>query len=137
MLKQLIAQSLNGFSFKDIPFLLLQISVSSILVIIVRYYWRKSIQDENETRFLNFLVPIQIALTAISIYSIKSPWIVVLFGFIALIPLLGNYSFALKSKAFYLICVFIAFGCGGPNLFVTSFLTIFVIIPCLHIYKAK
>jgi hypothetical protein len=135
MFKQIIAQSLNGFSIKDIPFLLLQISVSSILVIIIRIYWRKTIKDEIEKYFLTYLVPFQIALTTLSVFSIKSPWVVVLFGLISLIPVLGGNSLSLKSKFFYLLCVFIAFGCGSVNLAVTSLVTLLLIIPLLHFKK--
>lgn len=137
MIKQLIAQSLNGFSIKDLPFLFLQLSVSAILVLIIRSYWRKGINDPHELSFLKFLVPFHLVLTTIAVFSINSPWITILFGLLALIPVLGTQSFSLRSKAFYMISIFIAFGCGGANLIVTVLTTIVLIIPCLHFYKSE
>lgn len=137
MLKQLIAQSLNGFSIKDLPFLFLQLSLSALLVAIIRIYWRKGLNDPQELSFLKYLLPFQLVLTSIAVFSFNSPWITVLFGLLALVPVLGAQSFSLRSKIFYLIAVFIAFGCGGANLAVTVLITLVLILPCLHFYKTE
>ena len=60
--------------------------------------------------------------------------LVVLFGLLALIPVLGQQSFSMRSKVFYLICVFIALGCGAANLAVTCLVTVLLILPCLIKY---
>lgn len=135
MLKQLIAQSLNGFSPKDLPFLLLQLSISALLAAIIRIYWRKGTEETQEKYLLAYLLPVQIVLTSIAIFSLKSPWMIVLFGFITLIPVIGSQFLSMKSKVFYLLCVFIAFGCGASNLAVTVTVTILLILPCLHLIK--
>lgn len=137
MLKQLIAQSLNGFSMKDLPFLFLQLSVSALLAAIIRFYWKKGAEDTQERSLLVYLLPIQMILTVIAIFSLKSPWMIVLFGFIALIPLTGSQSPGMRAKVFYLLCVFIAFGCGASNLVVTTFVTVLLIIPVLHFVKSE
>ncbi len=137
MLKQLIAQSLNGFSVKDLPFLFLQLTVSALLAAMVRYYWRKGTDDSQEKNLFSYLLPIQIVLTSVAVFSLKSPWMIVLFGFIALIPVIGSHFLTMRSKIFYLICVFIAFGCGASNLAVTALVTIFLILPCLHFIKVE
>lgn len=137
MLKQLIAQSLNGFSAKDLPFLFLQLSISALMAATVRYYWRKGMYDVQEKNLLMYLLPVQIVLTSVAIFSLKSPWMIVLFGFIALIPVIGSQSLTMRSKVFYLLCVFIAFGCGASNLAITVIVTILLILPCLHFIKAE
>jgi hypothetical protein len=137
MLKQLIAQSLNGFSTKDLPFLFLQLSVSALLAAIIRFYWRKGANDAQEQKLIDYLLPVQIVLTTVALFSLKSPWMIVLFGFIALIPVIGSQFLTIKSKVFYLLCVFIAFGCGSSNLTVTSLVTILLILPCLHFIKVE
>jgi hypothetical protein len=133
MLKQLVAQSLNGFSTLDIPFLILQLSTSALLAFIIRVYWRKAELTDEEKKFLIYLIPLQIALTTLAIFSLQSPWIIVLFGIVTLFPLLGNISVSLRSRFFYMLCVFIAFGCGAANLAVTSLIVICLIIPLLFI----
>lgn len=122
---------------KDLPFLFLQLSVSVLLILIIRSYWRKSLKDTHELSFLRYLVPFHLVLTAIAVFSINSPWIVVLFGLLTLIPVLGAQSFSLRSKVFYMISVFIAFGCGGANLVVTALIAMVFVIPCLHFYKSE
>jgi hypothetical protein len=137
MLKQLIAQSLNGFSSKDLPFLFLQLSVSALLAVLIRYYWRKGTEDTQELNLLKYLLPVQMVLTVIAIFSLKSPWMIVLFGFIAMIPVIGSHSPGIRAKVFYLLCVFIAFGCGVSNLVVTTLVTVLLVLPVLHFAKSE
>lgn len=137
MFNQIAALSLNGFSLKDVPFLLMQLSVSALLAIVIRYFWRKQNLSTNESSFLKYLMPVQIILTTLAVFSHQSPWMVVLFGLLSLIPLLGTEGFSLRSKAFYLMIVFIAFGCGAANLFVTGIVTVFLIVPSLYFYQSS
>ena len=58
MLKQIIVQSLNGFSMNDIPFLFLQLSVSALLAIAVRVYWKKGLANDEEKSLVKYLVPV-------------------------------------------------------------------------------
>ena len=137
MLKQLLAQATMGFSITDLPILFLQLSVSALLAILIRHFWKIGNVEPNEYHFLNYLVPMQVVFTTIAIFSLKTPWILVLFGLLALIPVNGNDGFSLRSKVFYLTCIFIAFGCGAANLFVTTMVTLFLILPCMYFYKSK
>lgn len=137
MMKQLFAQVLQGFTVKDLPFLLFQLALSAVLAWFIRFFWRKNELSDEESKFLDYLLPIQIVFTTIAIFSIKSPWISVLFGILSLIPLLGNNGFNLKSKVFYLICLFIAFGCGAANPAITGIVTVLMIIPVLFLYHSK
>lgn len=137
MLKQLLAQATMGFSITDLPILFLQLSISALLAILIRNFWKKGNVEPNEIYFLNYLVPIQVIFTTIAIFSLKTPWILVLFGLLALIPVIGNDGFSLRSKVFYLTCIFIAFGCGAANLFVTTMVTLFLLLPCMYFYKSK
>ena len=137
MLKQIIVQSLNGFSMNDIPFLFLQLSVSALLAIAVRVYWKKGLANDEEKSLVKYLVPIQVLFTTMAVFSWKSPWIMVLFGLFTLVPIISTVGFSLRSKVFYLICIFIAFGCGAANLMVTLVITTIIILPCLHFYKSE
>jgi len=137
MLKQLLAQSMMGFSMRDLPLLFLQLSISTLLAILIRYFWKKGSDSKDELSFLNYLFPLQIIFTTIAIFSLRSPWILVLFGLLALIPIIGNSGFSLRSKVFYLSCIFIAFGCGASNLFVTTLVTIVFILPSMYFYKIE
>lgn len=137
MMKQLFAQVLQGFTVKDLPFLIFQLALSAVLAWIIRYFWRKNELSDEETNFLDYLLPIQIVFTTIAIFSIKLPWITVLFGILSLIPLLGNTGFNLKSKVFYILCLFIAFGCGAANPAVTFCVTVLLVVPVLFLYHSK
>lgn len=136
MIKQLISQALNGFSLVDLPFLLLQLSVSAFLAIILRQIWlKKHSTNVEESGLLKYLLPLQVILTLMAIFSLQSPWMIVLFGFLAIMPLLGNNNTDTKTKVFYMTIVAVAFGCGAANLMVTSIVIIFVIIPLLYLIK--
>lgn len=135
MIKQLISQALNGFSLVDLPFLILQLSVSAFLAIILRMIWQKKHSNSENDVLLKYLVPLQIILTLVAIFSLQSPWMIVLFGFIAIMPLLGSSNLEAKTKVFYTIVVVLAFGCGAANLFVTSLIILLVIIPLLYLIK--
>ncbi len=137
MLKQLLAQLTMGFSITDLPILFLQLSISALLAILIRNFWKKGNVESNEFHFLNYLVPMQVIFTTIAIFSLKTPWILVLFGLLALIPVIGNDGFSLRSKVFYLTCIFVAFGCGAANLFLTTMVTLFLVLPCMYFYKSK
>ena len=137
MLKQLLAQATMGFSITDLPILFLQLSISALLAILIRHFWKKGNVESNEFHFLNYLVPMQVIFTTIAIFSLKTPWILVLFGLLALIPVIGNDGFSLRSKVFYLTCIFVAFGCGAANLFVTTTVTLLLVLPCMYFYKSK
>lgn len=137
MLKQLLAQATMGFSITDLPILFLQLSISALLAILIRHFWMKGNVESNEFHFLNYLVPLQVIFTTIAIFSLKTPWILVLFGLLALIPVIGNDGFSLRSKVFYLSCIFVAFGCGAANLFVTTMVTLLLVLPCMYFYKSK
>ena len=137
MLKQLLAQLTMGFSITDLPILFLQLSISALLAILIRNFWKKGNVESNEFHFLNYLVPMQVIFTTIAIFSLKTPWILVLFGLLALIPVIGNDGFSLRSKVFYLTCIFVALGCGAANLFLTTMVTLFLVLPCMYFYKSK
>lgn len=137
MIKQLLSQSLNGFTLQDLPFLFVQIITSAILAWIIRVYWRRNILTNEEKSFLNYLIPFQIILTTIAVFSHQSPWMMIVFGLFALIPVLGNNGFNLLSRFYYTLIIFIALGCGAANLVVTVLITIILIIPFLHLFSIK
>lgn len=135
MISQILAQAFNGFSFMDLPFLLIQLSTSGLLAYLVRIIWRRKGIESSEEDLLKYLIPMQIILTLIAIYSIKSPWMIVLFGFVAIFPLIGSSILTYRSRIFYMIVVGIAFGCGAGNFIVTCFVISFLILPLLYILK--
>lgn len=136
MIKQLISQALNGFSLIDLPFLVLQLSVSAFLVIILRQIWLKKHAPKDEEKGLfKYILPLQIVLTLVAVFSLQAPWIIVLFGFMAIIPFLGNNNVDTKTKIFYMLVVAIAFGCGSANVVVTSIVFLIIIFPLLYLNK--
>lgn len=134
-MKQLVFQILGGFSMKDIPFLLLQLTISSLLVWIIRVYWRKRELPDEEKEFLKYLIPLQIIFTTLAIFSLRSPWMIIFLGIVSLVPVLGTTTLSLRSKFFYLLSVFIAFGCGAANIIVTALVTFFLVVPVLQFYS--
>lgn len=134
MINQLISQAFNGFSLLDLPFLIIQLTTSSILAIIVRFFWLKNIEEE-ERIFLKFLVPFQLVLTLMALFSLRSPWIIVLFGILSLLPLIGKNNFGYRSKVFYTLIVFISFGIGGGYFVVTILSLVVFIFPIILILK--
>lgn len=136
-MKQLVFQILGGFSMKDIPFLLLQLTISSLLVWIIRVYWRKRELPDEEKEFLKYLIPLQIIFTTLAIFSLRSPWMIIFLGIVSLVPVLGTTTLSLRSKFFYLLSVFIAFGCGAANIIVTALVTFFLVVPVLQFYSKE
>lgn len=136
-MKQLVFQILGGFSMKDIPFLLLQLTISSLLVWIIRVYWRKRELPDEEKEFLKYLIPLQIIFTTLAIFSLRSPWMIIFLGIVSLVPVLGTTTLSLRSKFFYLLSVFIAFGCGAANIIVTALVTFFLAVPVLQFYSKE
>lgn len=137
MFQQIVFKSLNGFTLSDLSFLVFQMSVSIILSFCIRFYWKKGEVNESEKWMLYYLGPLQLALTGLAIFSNQSPWITVLFGLLSMFPLLGNSILSIRSRIFYLLCVFIAYGCGGANLAVTTLVILVFVLPILHFSSLK
>lgn len=137
MFQRILADAFGGFTPQDIPFLTIQLTSSAIIALVIRFFWLRETPGAEEEWLTRYLVVLQVVLTLIAVFALRSPWLAVLFGFFLLVLASAGEKLSIRSRILFLLCSGAAWGCGAGNLAVTGSVYVFLVFPLLYFATPK